>query len=252
VSLESNPRVFFDTAEAAWEGFPGLILNLIRKGSFFRVCEAGGGANPLFSPKEARDHGFTYCLLDISERELAKNPGYHWKIMADLASPDFSVTDRFDLVFSRMLVEHISRPAIFHGNIRKILRPGGMAVHFFPTLFAWPFLVNWMLPETASFQVLQWLSPRDQELFGKFPAYYRWCRGPMTSQFRRFRRIGFELLEYHGFFGHRQYYRKWSGIQKCHDYLRQVLLHHPVPELTSFAYVVLRRPPGSPDKGLYS
>lgn len=76
---------------------------------------------------------------------------------------------------------------------------------------------------------------------GKFPAFYRWCRGPTQNQFARFRRIGYEVLAYRGFFGH-EYYNRLPGVRWIHERLTDVLVRHPVPALTTLACVILRKP----------
>ena len=141
-------------------------------------------------------------LIDIDDRELAKAPEGYGRIQADLCAPLDPAIGQFDMVFSRFLLEHIPRPSEFHLNVLKMLRPGGVSIHYFPTLFAPPFLVNRTVPEWLSSWLLdRFLPERDREQHGKFPAFYRWCRGPSTTAHRRFTEIGFEGLQYCGYFG---------------------------------------------------
>lgn len=48
----------------------------------------------------------------------------------------------FDVVESQNVAEHVRDPEAMHHNIHAMLKPGGVAIHFFPTLFAVPFIVN--------------------------------------------------------------------------------------------------------------
>ncbi|MGH9672283.1 MAG: class I SAM-dependent methyltransferase, partial [Bryobacteraceae bacterium] len=124
--------------------------------------------------------------------------------------------------------------------VHSLLRPGGLAFHFFPTLFALPFVANWLLPERVSAIALGLFSPRDPVSHRKFPAYYRWCRGPTVSQQRRFERLEYRVEEYAGFFGH-DYYRRIPLARTVQTCVAQYLLRHPIRLLTSYAYLVLRK-----------
>src|ERR1700721_1406514 len=55
--------------------------------------------------------------------------------------------ESYDLVFSKMLCEHLPDARTFHANCLRLLRPGARAVHFFPTLYTLPFVANRLIPE---------------------------------------------------------------------------------------------------------
>jgi hypothetical protein len=139
-----------------------------------------------------------------------------------------------------MLAEHVPDAHRFHRNVYEILRPGGVAFHFFPTLYALPLLANRLIPERASVAALRVFSPRDPVKEGKFPAYYRWCRGPNTTLMRRFEELGYEVEEYDGFFGH-DYYDRIPIVRSLHRWMTQFLVRYPVRWLTCVAYLILRR-----------
>lgn len=222
-----------------------MIKELACQGEVQKVCEIGAGANPCLSMEFVKDQKLEYTILDASYEELEKASDGYKKIQADIASRDFSIPNEctsYDLVFSKMLAEHISNPRLFHINTLNMLSPNGLAIHFFPTLYALPFLVNCMLSERVASNLLDFFAPRDKYWHQKFPAYYRWCRGPLKSQIRRFEKLGYEVLEYRGFFGHAGYYKKLPFLRMIHEILIRVLIKHPVPFLTSYAYVLLKNP----------
>lgn len=163
------------------------------------------------------------------------------KILADISAAEFAAQGGYDFAFSRMLAEHVSSGARFHRNVRSLLRDGGVAFHFFPTLFAPPFVANYLLPEALAERLLHFLQPGRERSgkLGKFPARYSWCRGPLRAQIRRFERLGYEVEQYFGFYGHGAYYQKIPVWRDVHAWLSGVLSRHPVPALTSFAQVVL-------------
>ena len=236
----TESKVFYLPSEDARTGYVPFLKRIVETRGARRVCDIGGGANPVFQHEFILEHKLDYSILDISESELQKAPDDYHKIVADIASPGFSPGEgKYDLVFSQMLAEHIDNAHQFHTNIAKMLAPDGVAVHFFPTLYAFPFLVNRIIPEWFSDRLLSVFAPRDRYQHAKFPAYYQWCRGPTKNQFQRFRSVGLQVLEYIGFFGHPGYYRNIPGVLQFHRWFTRILLAHPNPHMTSFAYLVL-------------
>jgi len=176
----------------------------------------GGGANPLLSRDERDRLNLTYTIVDIDAEELAKAPDDVRKLELDITLR--SLHERFDLVVSKQVVEHVRHPEPMHRNICAMLATGGVAIHFFPTLFSAPFVVNRIIPERLAARVLLRLQPYRSisGKHGKFRAYYRWCRGPTRGQVRRLRRSGFEIDEYVAGFGH-TYYCRSPHLQRLED-----------------------------------
>ncbi len=215
---------------------------LMRDTGARRVLELGGGANPALTLDEVREKRLDYTILDISQTELDKAPAGYRKLQADVASPLGEVSSQYDFIFSKMLAEHVRDGRVFHQNVLKLLSPGGVAFHFFPTLYAPPYVVNRFLPERFAAWLLRHFSPRDSRQYAKFPAYYSWCRGPSASQLQRLEKLGYEVMRYTGFFGHGAYYAKIPLLRDWHRWCVALLLRHPSPYFTSFAYAVLRKP----------
>lgn len=229
----------YTTSHACFDAVPDVVLSRLSPG--MSVCEVGGGANPLLSRDERDRLNLTYTIVDIDAEELAKAPDDVRKLELDITLR--SLHERFDLVVSKQVAEHVRHPEPMHRNICAMLAPGGVAIHFFPTLFSAPFVVNRIIPERLAARVLLRLQPYRSisGKHGKFRAYYRWCRGPTRGQVRRLRRSGFEIDEYVAGFGH-TYYCRSPHLQRLEDAKTQLLLRHPVALLTSYAIVVLRRP----------
>ncbi len=100
-------KVSYGPTGEAWEGFSAYIESLIETRGLRRVCDIGGGANPLLGPDYIRANGLSYSVLDISQGELDKSPPAYDKIRADITGTDLEVDRSFDLVFSKMLAEHV-------------------------------------------------------------------------------------------------------------------------------------------------
>ena len=227
----------------AWRAFEDFLRRLVESGTVRDLCDVGGGANPAVSLESVEANGLRYTVLDVSAEELAKAPDGYRKLQADVASPDFHSNETFDAVFSRMVLEHVSDPESFHRNVFRLLEDGGVAFHFFPTLYALPFVANRLLPDRVLEATLMRLQPHRAHggPHGKFPALYAWCRGPTARQIARFERLGYAVEEYTGFFGH-DYYRGLPPLQRLANRVASLLRRHPVPLLTSYAFVVLRKP----------
>lgn len=224
----------------ARDQFVPRVERLLRETGARVIADLGGGANPVLSVETIRRLDLDYTVFDLSRRELAKAPAGYPTEVADLSAKSFEFPRPVDLAISRMLLEHVREPAEFHRNILRALSENGHAIHFFPTLYALPFLANAVLPEGISAGLVRALFPsrEDEGRHGKFPARYRWCRGPTKRQRRRFEKLGYEIQEYVGFFGH-SYYSRVGKLQALEDRVARTLERHPAPALTSFAWVVL-------------
>jgi SAM-dependent methyltransferase len=221
-----------------WSEYPDFVQGLVQQYGAHRICDVGGGANPVLSLQFVTENGLDCTVLDISSKELEKAPNGYKKLVCDMEAQKIDLPDQFDFVITKMMAEHIKNGVLFHKNIFSMLKPGGVAVHYFPTLYALPFLVNKITPEWLSSMLLDFFLPRDRFQLGKFPAYYSWCFGPTPSMLAMLTGIGYKVLEYRGFFGN-VYYRKIPVIRDLHKAYSEYLTRHPNPYLTSFAQVVL-------------
>ncbi len=235
---------YFDAARRdAYSDFRDTLRRIVRDEGARRLCDVGGGANPTFPLDEVREKGLAYTLLDISQAELDKAPAGYEKVRADIGASAFSLDGDFDLVMSQQLAEHVRDGEAFHRNVFRLLRPGGRAVHYFPTLFSLPLVVNRVLPEVLLQRMIETLWPHraSEGKHARFPAWYSWCLGPGDVQFRRFASLGYEVERYAGFFGH-SYYNAIPPLRDAHRWISSKIVDHPVWLLTSGAVVVLRRP----------
>lgn len=241
--MQEEQCISYARSDQAWGGFRDYVDSWLGKSGGKNVLEVGGGANPMIPLETLRERGLRYSVLDIAQTELDKAPAGYNKICADISSPNLKLDEQFDFVFSQMLAEHVPDGEQFHRNIHALLSDGGVALHFFPTLYTLPFLANWLMPERLADWVLTRLAPhRDRFRHGKFPAYYSWCRGPTQAQLTRFRSLGYEVEEYRGFYGNGRYYIRLPLLKALHDWRVKRLLKRPNPIFTSFAFVVLRKP----------
>ena len=145
-----------------WNKTETFAQNLIINHKIKSVLEIGAGANPTIDPDFIGKHNLSYTISDIDDGELQKADKVYDKLVADFSSVEFNLSKKFDLVFSRMVGEHISNAETFHQNIFKILNKGGLSFHCFSTLYALPFLVNKISPDQLSDYLLAKIAPRDK------------------------------------------------------------------------------------------
>lgn len=224
-----------------WSEYSELVKGLVQQHGARKICDVGGGANPVLPAAYVQAHNLDCTILDVSMEELAKAPAGYQKLVQDIEAHDFALRDCFDFVVTKMLAEHIRHGQLFHQNLYALLEPGGIAVHYFPTLYALPFVANRLAPQWLSSLLLEIFSPRERYRQGKFPAYYSWCYGPTQPMLMMLHKVGFEILEYRGLIGH-TYFDRVPVVRELHRAFSRFLVRHPTPYLTSFAQVILRKP----------
>src|SRR5438132_629630 len=215
---------------------------LIASNGFTTVCEIGGGRSPLFGRDEALAMGLDYTILDISDSELRAAPDHVKKIRADIGARDLQRGGPYDFMFSRMLAEHVRDATAMHRNVLQMLRPGGLAFHYFPTLWTPAFVVNRLLPEGAARRLLFFIFPwRRHQHLAKFPARYAKCFGPTRRMKRYFERLGYRIEEYRPFYG-TGCLVKVPVLGFIDSLFTRLVARRRSPRFTSYVWLVLRKP----------
>jgi len=242
---EGEERVSFDAAEnfAGWRGGTSFLQSLIGKYGCKRILEIGSGANPTLEPKLVSELGVSYVTSDLSCEEMEKADPAFERLVLDMSAEEIrpDLIGQFDLIFSRMVAEHVSDGERYHRNIHSLLKEGGISAHCFSTLWSLPFVANWMLPEFVTARLLKKFAPRDEHRQAKFPARYSWSRGPSPRMMRRFEALGFEVVRYTGYFGHSYYRRLSELVQRAETLKQSLLLRWPCAAFCSYATIVLRK-----------
>jgi SAM-dependent methyltransferase len=216
------------------------MRDLIVRNGYRRVGEIGGGRHPLFDPDEVGAMGLDYTIIDVTQDELDRAPAGYSKLCADIGTVSLEgLEERFDFVFSVYLAEHVKDGARMHRNIYAMLRPGGRAFHYFPTLFSPIFVLNRLMPDRLT-QLAK--TAIDPSLRGhpKFPAYYSKCLGPTPRMHRFFAELGYDVEAYEPFYG-TDYFRKIPVLRRLDAWLTAWAARRRNPYLTSYAFLVLRK-----------
>lgn len=135
------------------------------------VLDIGAGATPSISVA-GRPPGCLYVGLDLSREELAKAPAgaydETWSVDAATRLPE--LVERFDLIVSWQVLEHVRSLEAVLDNSRAYLRPGGALVALFSGSFSFPAAANRVVPLRVSRALMHRLLGRPPETV--FPAYY--------------------------------------------------------------------------------
>ncbi|HEY1507453.1 MAG TPA: methyltransferase domain-containing protein [Solirubrobacteraceae bacterium] len=245
MSARIEPRAFsLAPDEWAHVDFTRRLRQRLESMGGGRVCELGGGARPALESEFLEANGLECLVVDISAPELEKAPDGYATLVGDVSSTSFSTGEhdgRYDIVFSRVLAEHVRDARTFHINVHRLLRPGGIAMHFFPTLWWPPFVVNRVLPESAAEWLLLKVEPWRVKSGdrGKFPAFYHWCFGPTHKQIGRFATAGFAVEHCVAYFGE-QSHAPGRLLKKVDSAWTELMVRHPVYQFTSYATYTLR------------
>jgi SAM-dependent methyltransferase len=228
----------------SWRGYRLAILAFAKEYNLTRLMEIGGGRRPLFTPQECAEHGFQTTINDISAVEL-ENMKVDFNtacfdISGDISSPGI-VKGTYDLIYSRMVFEHVKDVEKAWANIYELLAPGGVAIAFYPTLYALPFLVNKLIPESVSTKIVDALYGfRKGEDMLKFPAYYDHCYGDEKRVKPMLDKIGFSDSAVLPFYGH-DYFKKLPVLREIDNAIHDLARRNNMASLSSYAYAVVRK-----------
>lgn len=221
--------------ETGMTGYVGELKKIVASYPDADILELGGGRWPSFRLEEMPSNLRSYTVNDISEHELSHLPDGYDKACFDVSGDASAFQGRYDVVFSRFLAEHVKDGRAMHRNVFQVLKPGGTAFHLIPTLFAFPFIVNKLLPERLTAKVLELLSPR-RAISPKFPAYYSACRGDTPGMRKMFHDIGYSKVEITNFYGH-FYYENIPVLRDVERRFADVAADKEWSWASSYAYI---------------
>jgi hypothetical protein len=231
-----HPRSL-DFAEA-FESYKSVCAALIHDHDRHSLCEIGGGRGPLFSAEEIAAMGVEYTVLDVSEAELALAPPGVRRHRRDICAPvEPQEHGLYEFMFSKFLAEHVPDGRAFHRNVFAMLKPGGIAFHFYPTLFYPAFIGNRLLPHALTVRVMSRLFGYDR----KFPALYSQTYGPTAHMKGLLGEIGYEIVEFRPFYGS-FYFVKFPVIRGLERRFTDWAANKGNPYFSSYAFLVVRKP----------
>ena len=138
------------------------------------ILDVGSGRRPALDPA-SRPPASRYAGLDISasELELAPPGSYSDHVVADITRPLPELSERFDLIVSWQVLEHVSDTGRALANLRAYLRPGGRLVAILSGRFSIFGMLNTVVPSSAGVWLMRHLLRRPPD--SVFPAHYDRC-----------------------------------------------------------------------------
>ncbi len=161
--------------------FDAAIAERLKPGS--KVLDIGSGRHPAIPPEE-RPEGVHYVGLDLSPEELeAAGPGaYDEEIAADATSLQPELLDRFDLVISWQVLEHVKDLETTLDNIHRYLADDGRFVAQFSGAWSAFGVINRILPDRIGAKIVDRTMKRTENNIPVFPAYYDRCSARALDQ----------------------------------------------------------------------
>jgi 2-polyprenyl-3-methyl-5-hydroxy-6-metoxy-1,4-benzoquinol methylase len=251
VLAEPFRRLNYDSSEGwAWDNYRAVVLALAqargamrrRQGEAVRMLEIGGGRGPLLRPAEAAAAEIAVTVNDIDARELSLGPAEFDKAQFDIAGAAPSeLHGRFDLVVSRMVMEHVADGRQAWTNMAALLAPGGIAMAFHPTLYAPPFVVNRLFPEALTARLLRFFFPgRHDGGYPKFPARYELCVSDLGKIAPVLKDCGFSEVLIAPIWGH-GYFRHIPILREIDTALQRLAEARDWRGLSTYAFTLARR-----------
>jgi SAM-dependent methyltransferase len=139
------------------------------------ILDVGAGRRPTI-PVSDRPPGSRYVALDASAAQLELAPAgvYDETVVADLVDHLPGLEDRFGLILSWNVLEHVPHLETALSNLRSYLRPGGRLVAQFAGTFAAHALLSRLIPRALAAEAMERLLNRPRDTV--FDAHYDRCR----------------------------------------------------------------------------
>ncbi|MET0868129.1 MAG: methyltransferase domain-containing protein, partial [Pseudorhodoplanes sp.] len=226
------------------DNYENVVRGLARILKAKRLLEVGGGRDPLFKAGELSSLGIDMTINDISQIELDVLPDNYSKACFDVAGDISQVANlrgSFDLAFSRMVFEHVVDGQRAWKNLYELLAPGGVALAFIPTLYAFPFVVNWLIPDDIAHKIVKMLySNRTDAEDPVFPARYSWTYASERKMKPMLNAIGYSEVQVLPFYGH-GYFEPFPVVRNIHEAFTEVARKNDWRMLASYAYIAARK-----------
>ena|SRR5438309_288769 len=164
------------------EAFDNGVESSIHPGA--QVLDVGSGREPTV-PWAVRPAGCKYVGLDLSAAELERAPSgsYDETVVCDITEFRPELRDRFDLVMSFQVFEHVRPLSTALQNIRTYLKSGGVLVAIMSGTFAEFALASRVIPTGMARRILKRTMGKSED--SVFPAHYDRCwYGALRSELR--------------------------------------------------------------------
>jgi SAM-dependent methyltransferase len=206
-----------------------------------KVIEIGGGKHPLYPCHQ------NFTVNDIDPNELSFIKNYKTALFDVCGEIPLEHHGKYDLVISKMVLEHLPDGKKYYENLKLLLKKGGIGLTYHPTLYSFPFVVNYLLPEAIGNFIFYLLYKTKNKVklddgkmqVDKFKAHYNYCFSTDRNM-NKIKKIGFSDVKIIGLYGH-HYYTKMPIIQKMHEKITTFLIKKKYNIFSSYAYSLVKK-----------
>ena len=152
-----------------WDCWADLIRNNVTKGA--SVLEVGGGPVD-FTTKFIREKAREVVGLDV-DPVVKNNPLLNQAFVYDGGTFPLP-SDRFDVVVSRWVNEHVPNPEMHFREIYRVLAPGGLYIFRTVNCRHYTALAARCTPHRLQIQAVRWLKHHDgKDHYDAYATFYR-------------------------------------------------------------------------------
>lgn len=226
----------------AARNYRSTLDHLIRTFQLHRCLDVGGGRRPLLEPETIEGLNLVYKVVDIDENELRLAPSFYDTECLDISAK--TIPDRqyknYDLIFSKMVFEHIKDTKQAYQNIYEMLDENGIFLNYHPVLYAPQFMLNKIMPEIITRSLLNLIDfRRNTNNIPKFPAFYSNC--VVSPKFATMLyKIGFREVEQIPFWG-TKYFDQLPVLGALHSRFTKLVRTHRNTRFAAFSYTLGRK-----------
>jgi SAM-dependent methyltransferase len=236
----AKSRITSNEGQWAWDNYEKILKNLAQVYGLRRALEIGGGRNPCLSADDITALNITYTCNDIAQSELNRAPSFVGTTCFDVAGDLPEGSAIYDLIFSRMVLEHVEDGRRAWQNQYALLSEGGVVLNFIPVLYDPAFVLNSILPEAFSRRVLHLFKPhRSDDGEPKFQAHYSncYCDDRLSAMLRD---IGFREVVVAPFYG-TTYFQKIPVISSAYAAFTKAMAKRDIRKFAAFCFVIARK-----------
>ena len=163
--FEKKHPKFFNSKSYRDELIRRINLSINEEGAS-KILEAGGIDRPLLS----KGHGYEYNGLDIESRDKCYDV-YDNFIIQSIEDP---LAEKYDLIISITLLEHVPNNESSFSSIYSSLKPGGKTHHYVPSKWHPYSVALRILGPTLQKRLIPILRPGAEDVTG-YPAFFNRC-----------------------------------------------------------------------------